>query len=112
MSRKPNPRSPERRPWHPAPYTVDDIYALQNLAKGRANEAQQARALDHILRRVCAIHDPTFIPDSDRETVFAEAKRHCGLQIQKLIDFPPAVVDALRKAEHAGRLNKETTDGE
>ena len=97
MSR--NPRSPEHRPWHPAPYTTEDIYALQALARGTASASQQVRALEHIVNRICAVDEPTFIPDSDRETVFAEAKRHCGLQIKKLIGLPSEVVQTLRRKE-------------
>lgn len=99
MTGKVNLRSPDHRPWHPAPYNVDDIYALQAIARGTANDVQQKRALNWILTSLCRIYDPTFFPDSDRETVFAEAKRHVGLEIVKLINLPPQAVQHLRAKE-------------
>ena len=104
--KKPDPRSPSTRPWHPTPYTVDDVYALQNLEKGEANDIQQKRALAFIINSVCGTYNATFVPDSDRETVFAEAKRHCGLELVKLINMPRAVIEGLRQAEHSRRLPK------
>lgn len=108
-----NPLIPSRRPWHPVEYATEDIYALQNLAKGNALPHQQQRALTWILR-ACAVDQPTFYPDSDRETVFAEAKRHVGLEIRKLLNLPPRVIAALAEAEKnpKRRQAKETDNAE
>ncbi len=108
MAEKPNPRSPSTRPWHPAAYTPDEVYALQNLERGQANEVQQKLALNFIVRRLCGTYDNTFMPDSDRETVFAEAKRHVGLELVKLINMPRAFVEAMRvKAAKSSSRNRE-----
>lgn len=99
--RKPDPRSPTVRPWHPAPYSTDDVYALQALAAGRASATQQARALDFILHRASGVDEPTFIPDNPRESDFAAGKRHVGMQIRKLVGLPPAIVKGMRDKENA-----------
>jgi hypothetical protein len=97
--KKPDPRSPSVRPWHPAPYTSDDIYALQNLAKGKAGEHQQKRVLAWIINSACATYEPEFIPDSESETAYAGGKRWVGLQIVKLINMPQAGIDAIKARE-------------
>jgi hypothetical protein len=71
-------------PWHPAPYEDADVYAIKALAAGKASEGQQQRALNWIINVACATYDLSFRPESDRETVFAEGKRHVGMQLVKL----------------------------
>lgn len=74
-----------RRPWHPADYDDALIGAVKALSTGTANDAQQKRALDWIIRTVCGTYDLSYRPDSDRDTVFAEGKRHVGMQIVKMM---------------------------
>lgn len=57
--------------------------AVKALAAGNANEGQQQRALDWIVRTLCGTYDLTYRPDSDRDSVFAEGKRFVGLQLVK-----------------------------
>lgn len=106
--KKPNPRSPSNRPWHPTPFTTDDVYALQALDKGAANEVQQKRAINFIVHRVCRTMEPDFIPDSDRETSFAAGKRYVGLEVFKLVNMPRDMVEKIRLLEAAP---KEKNDG-
>jgi hypothetical protein len=79
-----NKKIPIPQPWHPAPYDEADVYAIKALAAGKANEGQQQRALAWIINTACATYDLSFRPDSDRDTTFAEGKRHVGMQIVKL----------------------------
>lgn len=110
MARSPaNPRSPSYRPWHPTAYEAEDVYALQNLAKGKAGEHQQIKLLNFIVHRLCGTYQPTFIPDSERETAFAEGKRNVGLELVKLINLP---VEQLKKLTEQGRPAKENDHGE
>lgn len=74
----------------PAPYDPDgaDTMAIKALATGTANDGQQKRALAWIINAVCGTYDLSFRPgeSGDRETAFAEGKRHVGLQIVKHIN--------------------------
>ena len=74
------------QPWHPAPYEPADVYAIKALVSGVANEGQQKRALDWIVNTLCETYGLSFRPgdNGDRDTVFAEGKRHVGMQIVKL----------------------------
>jgi hypothetical protein len=77
-------KKPAVQPWHPAPYEEADVYAIKALAAGVANEGQQQRALGWIVNTLCGTYDLSYRPDSDRNTAFAEGKRHVGMQIVKL----------------------------
>jgi hypothetical protein len=80
-------KPPVVHPWHPAPYDDADTYAVKALAAGVANEGQQKRALEWIINTLCGTYDLSFRPgaDGDRETAFAEGKRHIGLQLVKQV---------------------------
>jgi hypothetical protein len=69
----------------PAHYDEADTYAIKALAAGVANEGQQKRALDWIINTLCATYDLSYRPESDRDTAFAEGKRHIGLQLVKQV---------------------------
>lgn len=78
-------KPPVVEPWHPAPYVDADTYAIKALASGVANEGQQKRALEWIINTLCATYDLSYRPGSDRDTAFAEGKRHVGLQLVKQV---------------------------
>jgi hypothetical protein len=77
-------KKPAVQPWRPAPYEEADVYAIKALAAGVANEGQQQRALGWIVNTLCGTYDLSYRPDSDRNTAFAEGKRHVGNQLVKL----------------------------
>ena len=80
----------ETRPWFPAHYDDPDTYAIKAVARGEATDIQQRRALNWIIQTLCGTYDLSYRPDSDRDTAFAEGKRHVGMQIVKLINLKPA----------------------
>ena len=85
--------------WIPARYDVTDIYALQAVFHGTADAAQQRRALDWIINTAAETYELSFRSDDaggDRESAFAEGKRHVGMQIVKMINMPPALAAKLR----------------
>ena len=85
--------------WLPARYDVTDIYALQAVFHGTADAAQQRRALDWIINTAAETYELSFRSDDaggDRESAFAEGKRHVGMQIVKMINMPPALAAKLR----------------
>lgn len=68
----------------PAPYAWADAAALQALAAGTANDGQQKRALDWILRGACALPSWAYSPD-ERETSVALGRQFVGQQIMGLL---------------------------
>jgi hypothetical protein len=77
-------KKPAVQPWHPAPYEEADVYAIKALAAGKASEGQQQRALGWIVNILCGTYDMSYRPGSERDTTFAEGKRHVGNQLVKL----------------------------
>ena len=75
----------DKDPWKPVTVELADTTALQALAEGKANEGQQKRALDWIIRAAAGAYDLSFRPglDGDRVTAFAEGRRFVGLSIIK-----------------------------
>lgn len=80
-------------PWLPAPYQPVDTAALHALEAGNASPGQQQRALAWIINVLCGTYDLSYRPGEggDRETAFAEGKRHVGLQIVKQLKIPAAL---------------------
>lgn len=84
------------QPWHPAPYDEDIVNALQAVANGVAVAGQQTLALKWIVETACGTYDETYFADSERNTAYAQGKRHVGLQIVKMVKVQP---DSLRKRQ-------------
>ena len=89
MARKP---VTTHQPWHPYTWEPADAYALQALAKGIANEGQQKRAIDWIIRSA-GTYDATFFVGQHDASDFAQGSRHVGLQIVKLLNLPATVIE-------------------
>ena len=73
------------RPYHPAKYNKAVATAVQSVAAGIASEYQQQMVMKWIINDLCRTYDLDYFPDSDRDSVFASAKRSIGLQLVKLI---------------------------
>ena len=85
-------KSQPDRPWHLMRLDDADIFAVQAVAQGVANEAQQQRAYDLIVRTLCETDRMTFWPggeDGRRATDFAEGKRWVGLQLRRIEKLRP-----------------------
>lgn len=88
MAKKPIKQSlEENAPWLPPKYDLADIGALQALAKGEAPPDAQQRALKWIIEKAAGTYEPSYRPgeEGERDTAFAEGRRHVGLQIVKLL---------------------------
>lgn len=72
-------RTNQSEPWQPAPVTPSEIEAIQALAAGVANDAQQLAFL-RWLEKATAVGELEFRGDSDRASAFAAGKRFVGLQ--------------------------------
>lgn len=92
MAKKP---ATPHQPWHPYEWEPADAYAMQALAKGIANEGQQKRALDWIIRSA-GTYNVTFFAGQPDCTHFAEGSRHVGLQIVKLLNLPATLIEKAR----------------
>lgn len=89
---RPKPKSQPPAPWVAPTIEVADLFALQAVAKGVANEGQQRRAWGYIIRSLCETDRMTFWPggeDGRRATDFAEGKRWVGLQLRRFEKVRP-----------------------
>jgi phage tail sheath protein FI len=80
------------RPWQMPRIEDADIFALQAVANGIANAAQQQRAYAYIVCTLCETDRMTFWPggeDGKRATDFAEGKRWVGLQLRRIEKMRP-----------------------
>jgi hypothetical protein len=90
---------PEFRPWFPFKWHehLQAIYALKALQAGEATKDQQQVALDFLIKNLCATYDMSYMPDSDRDTAFAEGKRWVGNQVIKLLKLTGEELDKARQ---------------
>jgi endonuclease/exonuclease/phosphatase family metal-dependent hydrolase len=89
-------KSQPEQPWQTPRLADADIFALQAVAGGEANAAQQQRAWDCVVRTLCEADRMTFWPGHDgrRATDFAEGKRWVGLQLRRIEKMRPDHRDA------------------
>jgi len=79
----------------PAGFSSTDAIAVQAVASGTANDGQQKRALDWILKSACGL--PLWpYRDSERETCLALGRQFVGQQIMGVLKVN---ISALRKKE-------------
>ncbi len=95
----------------PAEYEQADLFAIRAVYDGLANEEQQKRAIEWVIRNACGMYDLSYRPggsEGERATAFAEGRRFAGLQIAKMLtrEALDAVAD---KGPAAGRTNKRGT---
>jgi hypothetical protein len=66
--------------------------AIKALFVGNATGDQQIRAMKWIIEDVCRTYDLSFRPDSERDTCFAEGKRHVGMEIVKALKVNTEII--------------------
>lgn len=90
-SRRIRPAAPSkqhREPWTPQECTPEDIGALRAVYRGEAPAHLQQRAMDFIVKHLCGVGRPAFIPggeDGRRATDLALGKQQVGLEILNLV---------------------------
>lgn len=92
----------KQKPGDPliVPFDKHDVYAIQALRDGKANEGQQKRALDLIIRNLAGTYDQSFRPggpEADRDTVFAEGRRFVGLKLVLMLNLTAAAAEKIGK---------------
>lgn len=96
-----------KRAWAPAPYDYADVIAFKALAEGKADAAQQRRALDWLIWKAAGAYDETYYPTEqggERDSAFAQGRRFVGLQVVKLVNMPGAAMETLR---NGGRTTEQ-----
>jgi len=94
-------KAPANAAWAPPPYTLAEAHAIRALQAGSADEHAQRRALRWIVETAAGTYQPSYRPDSDRDTAFAEGRRSVGLAIVKLLNMPAEVL-AKMGTQHGG----------
>lgn len=77
-------------PDQPALYEEADVYAVQALFRGVANDGQQKRALQWILEHACKVKDLPWVAgglEGQRATDFANGRKFAGHQILKMLEL-------------------------
>jgi len=87
-------RRPAREIWHPPPYAMDDIRAVQAVAAGTASATEQKRALDWIVNAAAQTYDEPFVPGQDDVRAYLLGRRSVGLAIVKIIKLKPELFRA------------------
>lgn len=90
---KEQPTPPARRPnrqmfedvVRPPDITKLEATALQALANGEANPAQQKMALDWIVLFAAATYDETYRPEKVYDTIFANGRASVGRHINRAL---------------------------
>jgi hypothetical protein len=75
-----------------------DVYAIQALRDGKANEGQQKRCLDLIIRNLSGTYDQSYRPggpEAERATAFAEGRRFVGLKLVLMVNMTAAMAEKL-----------------
>ena len=77
-------------PDQPAPFEEADVYAVQALFTGTANDGQQKRAVKWILEEACKVKDLPWVAgglEGQRATDFANGRKFAGHQILKMLEL-------------------------
>ena len=77
-------------PDQPAVFEEADVYAVQALFRGNANDGQQKRALQWILEHACKVKDLPWVAgglEGQRATDFANGRKFAGHQILKMLEL-------------------------
>lgn len=86
----------ENAPWKPSNPPVHIIFAVKAMAAGKANDQQQMRLLDWMIKDLCKTYDQPYRPGEEgrRDTDFACGLMHVGRELVKCVNMPP---DKLRR---------------
>ena len=95
LRKKENQRVPHRDPLSPPDYVEADVQALRAVWNGVATPDQQRRTIDWLLSAF-GTYDTSYRrggSDADRDTIFAEGRRHVGLVILNMLKYAETSTD-------------------
>jgi hypothetical protein len=87
-------RGRPREIWHPPPYGIEDIRAVQAVAAGSASASEQKRALDWIVNTAAQTYEEPFVPGQEDVRAYVLGRRSVGLAVVKLIKLKPELFRA------------------
>ncbi len=79
---------PAQKSWMLPPRELADVMAIKCLMVGKANEQQQKRAWDYIIREICANPYQAYDPESERDTTFMLGRQFVGHTLMKFATQP------------------------
>lgn len=79
---------PRRAPGIPAEFDDSILMAVKAMHAGNANDGQQKRLMQWIVRDLCETYALSYRPDQ-RATDFAEGRRSVGLQLEMMMNTTP-----------------------
>lgn len=83
----------QRDPLVGAPYTKAVAGAIQGLAGGTADGAQQKTALDWIVRELCRTYDTAYFGDRSADNAFVAGQRFCGNQLAAILNLKLGTIE-------------------
>ena len=81
--------------------------AFKAIATGTASDRQQKIALAWLINDCCGTYDVTYFPDSERNSSFAQGKRHVGLQVVKMVNLPAEILNNPKQPRKRGATTTE-----
>lgn len=72
-------------------YTLPIITAAQAMERGEATPEQQKLFLQWLIHEAAMTYGMTFQVEGDRETAFAEGRRHVGREVVKLLKLNASI---------------------
>lgn len=82
--------------------SVQEVYALQSLEEGNADEYTQKLALSVIVNKLCRTYDQHFVPGDKDSTNFLLGRAYPGQQIIKYLRLNPTQLIALEEVDKNG----------
>ncbi len=73
------------KPWKQPAWERADISAIKALENGNANPEQQQRFLKCLIESICDTYGQTYVPESARDTDFAQGRRWVGLALINML---------------------------
>ena len=95
LVKKENQRVPKRDPLEKPDYTEADVQALRAVFNGVATPDQQRRSIDWLLAAF-GTYDTSYRrggSDADRDTIFAEGRRHAGTILLHMLKYAETSTD-------------------
>ena len=73
----------EKTSVFPSPAGINDVAAIQAIARGDADSDQQKKALSFIINQICGTYNASYRQgeDGSRDTAFLEGRRSVGLTL-------------------------------
>ena len=89
LRKKESQRVPHRDPVEAPDWVEADVQALRAVWRGHATSDQQKRAMEWMINAF-GTYDLSFRrggPDADRDTIFAEGRRHAGMILVHMLKY-------------------------